>query len=482
MKKAKPGDAVQFQGLKSALHLNGTRGKLVKYIKKEKRWTVRCYAGDVKTKPKNLMLLDAETMDVLPDDPLIVEALDDVDVLSKILSNLNWREILTARVCRKWRDAARLTDVPESETDDGWHTPELYLQNRNVALALPWISDALPKMHTVNIDFGLRKTEPFAIANGEDPAQTLVSSFPRDDGRPEPVDIRSIANLRHLQHLKINQGRLNGTYPWLFDFPNLRSLELSDVGLLKWNISVLSGMPKLEKIRCIRNSKLTGNLSSIRELRNLVELCLSGCTEIEGNLMDLGHFPRLRSISLNSCDKIVGDIRDIGPNNFQAIEEMTNLPNGVYGGGDLPSIADAPAVMRAWGILKKRNPKIFPYTCAHLSIYSPELFVIEGLHHSRGMPTGVEFVTAGPRLGWRWTNSVGGGGACETNWLDHEPDPSDEDYDVYIKELKDAEKAVDFFSGFYLPPTEEELLRLNSEIPLDPMLQMYSSRSAFRGW
>ena len=58
MDGAKPGHTVRFQGLKGAAHLNGREGTLVKYLKKEGRWSVRC-DGDgsiVKAKTENLLL------------------------------------------------------------------------------------------------------------------------------------------------------------------------------------------------------------------------------------------------------------------------------------------------------------------------------------------------------------------------------------------------------------------------------------------
>lgn len=61
MENAKPGHCVEFHGLKGAAHLNGTRGHLVRFLKKEKRWVVSC-AGEeyqtVNTKPENLMRVD----------------------------------------------------------------------------------------------------------------------------------------------------------------------------------------------------------------------------------------------------------------------------------------------------------------------------------------------------------------------------------------------------------------------------------------
>ena len=56
MDGAKPGHTVKFQGLKGAAHLNGQEGTLVKYVKKEGRWSVRCEDGNtVNAKPENLL-------------------------------------------------------------------------------------------------------------------------------------------------------------------------------------------------------------------------------------------------------------------------------------------------------------------------------------------------------------------------------------------------------------------------------------------
>jgi len=55
---AKPGHTVRFQGLKGAAHLNGTEGTLVKFLKKENRWSVRTDVDNstVSVKPENLIL------------------------------------------------------------------------------------------------------------------------------------------------------------------------------------------------------------------------------------------------------------------------------------------------------------------------------------------------------------------------------------------------------------------------------------------
>mmetsp|Transcript_1102 Transcript_1102/g.1948 ORF Transcript_1102/g.1948 Transcript_1102/m.1948 type:complete len:246 (+) Transcript_1102:108-845(+) len=56
MDRLKPGYTVQFKGLKAAGHLNGTEGTLVRYLKKEHRWSVRCAIDNqvVNAKTENL--------------------------------------------------------------------------------------------------------------------------------------------------------------------------------------------------------------------------------------------------------------------------------------------------------------------------------------------------------------------------------------------------------------------------------------------
>jgi len=402
-KKFKPGDTVEINGLELATYLNGSCGKLISWDWHQKLWEVECYNGRNKIKVENLKLYNYKAVNVVvPDHPSVVEVLNDTDILSSILSYFDWRGILCARVCRKWREAARVTHVPQTETDDAYQTPELYLKNREYAEALGWISDALPLIPTVSILFNLGKSEEFKIANGDNPESSIVLS-----SRGKPVDISPIANFRQLQKLDIEDASMNGSYPFLFNFPNLRELTLVDVGRLNWDLEVLAGLPKLEKLRCIRNFKLTGSLADIRVLReNLAKLCLSGCSKVEGNLMDLADFPRLKSLSLNGCNKVMGDIRDIGEGDFSSMEETVSLPETVYG-GELPSIAEASDIMLAWHNIKKRNPKLEFYGMG-LSLDSPERYHND-VHHSRAMPSHAKLIQAGPRSGWRWTNCVSGG-------------------------------------------------------------------------
>jgi hypothetical protein len=389
-------------------------------------------------------------------------ALSDPDLLSSVLSFLSWKDILRSRVCRTWIQAVALTNVPET-ISDVWSTPDLYVNSREFLDALDWLSKTLPRVPSVNIRFNLYTTKPFDIADGDDPELPLIAN------PSSQASLRCIAEFRYLKHLSINSASLNGSYPYLFDFPELRTLELVDVGRLVWDLDMLENLPKLEQLTAVRNTHLNGKLSSIQVLRKtLVKLSLISCLKVKGDLMDLRDFPLLQDICLNDCNRIGGDIREVQVGDFQSVESFGRLPSSVFGGSYLPSIADTPAIMHSWYILKKRNPSILSPSnngmCRmSLSILSTERYGND-VHHTRCMPTCVEFVSAGNRLGWRWTNAVRGG-SCETIWMDPAPKYSDPGYDLYLLELQKINQDVGFYKGFFAPPSQQEHLRMNNEIP-----------------
>jgi len=97
--------------------------------------------------------------------------LEATSTFSIVLSFLSWKEILFARVNRNWREAARFATVPQTRKDiqTGWFVSELYVQNRDVANALKWISRALLNMPLVSFNFFLSATEEFEIVDGDNP-------------------------------------------------------------------------------------------------------------------------------------------------------------------------------------------------------------------------------------------------------------------------------------------------------------------------
>mmetsp|Transcript_43776 Transcript_43776/g.105588 ORF Transcript_43776/g.105588 Transcript_43776/m.105588 type:complete len:426 (+) Transcript_43776:47-1324(+) len=413
-----------------------------------------------------------------------------LDEMSMAFGFLDWKDLLRVRVCKKWREAVKLTQVPRSISTkfERMNCPDYFIANRKYALALSWIVDALPRLQTVHCDFHYRGTRKFDVLDGEEPFPGHVG-FDSDNSEatpiplyrrgPEAVDLSVVSRFRDLRELSLEGLSLNGTYPFLFDFPQLESLILSNTGLLRWDFSMLVGLPKLKKLQCMNSHKLTGDLEGLQVVgQTLVEVNLCGCGNVEGSIMSLAKFPYLEDLSLLRT-KITGDIRDIGENDFVALKKV-DFGGYVHGGGDMNRIEDAADLMLARYRLKKRSHTLFEHRRWALTENSPQRYEFHG-HHSREPPFYVEFVKAGPCLGWRWTNCVTGG-SCESHWFDPEPDPNDAEYELYVKELEYVQRDVDFYQGFKLPPTQMEHDELSRSRPLDPISQRFAPSSPFVGF
>ncbi len=245
---------------------------------------------------------------------------------------------------------------------------------------------------------------------------------------------------------------------------------------------MLAGSPLLKELVCCFNDHLTGNISSLRVLKDTLEKVeLFGCYHIAGNFMDLADFPHLKDLRLDMT-AVTGDIRDIGANDFSSLKEfaLPFLPEGVYGGFgyEFQSIADGPELIRAIYLLSKQRPVLFDidddwYWYGKLSEDSPDWYesVEDDENNIYPPPFSIYVVQAGSRLGYRWAcdqNCL----ACKVNWLDPEPDRESSDYEIYVEELKEIQKGEGLYRGRYLdmyeelhqPPTEEEYNRLFSEL------------------
>jgi hypothetical protein len=251
---------------------------------------------------------------------------------------------------------------------------------------------------------------------------------------------------------------LNGRYPGFFNFPLLQKLWIR-CSNLKWDLDMLAGLPMLKELYCSQIfENLTGNISSLRVLKNTLEsVTIEECYNVEGNFMDLADFPQLKELNLYDT-AVTGDIRDIGENDFSSLEQLT-LPKGVYGsvGCELTRISDAPDLFRAVYLLKKQRPKLQMGWCGKLSEDSPDRY--ESMSRKYPPPPfDICVVKAGCRFGYQWCAYLGE--PCEVNWLDPEPDRESSDYKEYIESLRQIESQVTTYRGFHQPPTEEEYHRL----------------------
>jgi hypothetical protein len=295
--------------------------------------------------------------------------------------------------------------------------------------------------------------------DGEDPVEDLAAGT----AGYTTHDIGIISNLRKLRELDVYiHAQLNGRYSVLFNFPYLQKLSIRYCDYLKFDLETLAGLPVLKELDLTDNNLLRGNINSLRVIKDTLEkvkIERSGHAEsdfmdgVDGDFMDLADFPHLKKLELYAT-AVKGDIRDIGEHDFSSLKDVT-LPKGVYGGAghEFQRISDAQEVVMIPYLFQKQRPEISMLKGWHgtLSEDSPDWYesVEDDFDTS---PLHISFVTAGNRVGYRWTTFNGYG--CEVNWLDPEPDRDSAGYGKYTEDLKKI--YVSIFKGFHQPPTQEE--------------------------
>ncbi len=373
------------------------------------------------------------------------------DILANILGFLLPRDIMNARVNRKMREVAKITIVPptyELVVD----SVERYNAMSVMATALP----NLPKIILGDLESAIK------YVDGEDPDEELAS---RTASRTAH-DIGIISNFTKLRELQIMSSffrQLNGRYPCLFNFPLLQMLSIDgrfSSNRLKFDLEMLSGLPSLKVFDCGLQKHLTGNLNSLRVLKDTLEyVCIESSGPVKGNFMDLADFPHLEVLDLRDT-AVTGDIRDIGEKDFPSLKLLA-LPKGVNGGigREFQHISDAQDVVRIPYLFQKQRPEIVlkDWYAMLSSNDFPDMYEVES-YDIEYAPISIALVRAGTRLGYQWTTSSED--SCEVNWLDPEPDRESADHRIYMEELQEIEGQVTTFKGFHQPPTQEEFERI----------------------
>jgi hypothetical protein len=321
--------------------------------------------------------------------------------------------------------------------------------------AMSVMMSVLPNLQQITL-VGLGYDPEHKYSDGEDPNERLAART----ADYTTHDIGIISNFRKLRILTIDEAPLNGRYPLLFNsFPLLQKLSIIECEYLKWDLEMLAGMPMLKELVCINNDHLTGNVNSLRVIKNTLEKVeIGGCQYVEGNFMDLADFPHLKELDLEGT-AVTGDIRDIGKNDFSSLEHL-KLPHGVYGGVgcEFQRISDAPDLVRAVYLLEKRRPNLLEDGWfGRLSMNSPDRYETSSDDDDEP-PFDITLIEAGSRFGYRWESNAGI--PCEVNWLDPEPDKESSEYEEYIEESQWRERKVNIYRGFHQPPTGEEYRRL----------------------
>eukprot|EP00985_Skeletonema_marinoi_P011912 scaffold5641_cov86-Skeletonema_marinoi.AAC.6 len=335
------------------------------------------------------------------------------DEVAIIFSFLSHADIMRARVCKTWRDAATKTLVPLCD---------FKIDSERSYNAMRVMTAALPNLQQISIH-SLGRGHKYS--DGEDPHESCA----RVTANFMTHDIDMISSFTKLRVLHFENAPLIGRYPVLFNFPLLRELSVSSSHLLKFDLGRLSaGCPSLKSLKMSGNRphlNLTGNLRSLRVLKDtLEEVDVANCQQIEGDFMDLADFPRLKVLELWDT-ATTGDVRDIGEDDFPALESL-GLPTTVCGVNPSPLATDPIAIQRRFVLVSLET--------------LPRLII-----------------RAGSRLGWSWYSDDH---SCEINWLDPEPSSESGDYETYIEELRSLRWRVNFYRGYHVPPTEDEYNRL----------------------
>lgn len=377
-------------------------------------------------------------------DPMVDQLLDDDDVVATIFECLGLNDLMRMRlVCTKWREAAKKTLVPMTD---------FHVSNYKKYRAMAIMTTALPNLQQLSI---CNPDWEFTYFDGEDPVRGVRVS-------EEQFDINVISNFTKLRSLTIDPlDSLNGRYPSLFNFPLLEKLDMTRVFYMKWDLDMLSGFPSLRELHVRFSPCLRGSVGSLRALKNTLEqVAITDCDNVRGDFMDLADFPRLTHLNLKNT-AVTGDVREISENDFLSLK-CTILPKTVVGGWgyQFQRISEVPSVINALYQCMRRDVDrtLFHGWTGYLSRESPDWY--DGYHDYKcpDHPFTINMVhTIGPRVGWRWTNEESD--SCEINWLDPEPEVNTS----YIKELQCIQKEIDFYKGYYEPPTESEYNRLCEE-------------------
>jgi hypothetical protein len=177
------------------------------------------------------------------------------DEVAIIFSFLQPKDIMPARVCTTWRDAAKKTLVhPVDPFDDSVQIYDVRSYN-----AVRVMSTALPNLEQLMIS---NLGSGHVYSDGDDPEEWDINHI-----NYIVHDINIISRFRKLRILEFCQAPLTGRYPVLFNFPLLRDLSIRYCRHLKFDLDMLLGFPLLEELYCSDNEQFTGNISSLSPLK-----------------------------------------------------------------------------------------------------------------------------------------------------------------------------------------------------------------------
>ena len=162
-----------------------------------------------------------------------------VDTVAIVFGYLCRKDILRARVCKTFREAAARTPVPLSRLSLQNEFPDFCVNSLRRYEALKWMSRALPNLQ--EIYFHKAVMSDLFFEDGENSAPDAATAVRRRaSGLPtRRIDIiaSTFPRLRRLGSMGIHS---NGSYPRLLDFPRLQNLLLLDVEGLELDLETIA--------------------------------------------------------------------------------------------------------------------------------------------------------------------------------------------------------------------------------------------------
>ena len=131
-----------------------------------------------------------------------------------------------------------------------------------------WLVHALTDLQQLILSEPGEGEKFLSFQEGEHPISRIRFGPPP----PHKFDLSIISKFKILQQLYLeNLDDLNGIYPFLFQFLNLEKLRIYGGNFLKWVLNMLSGLPILQDLYVADNHHLTGNIKSLRVLKQTLK-------------------------------------------------------------------------------------------------------------------------------------------------------------------------------------------------------------------
>ena len=435
--------------------------------------------------------------------PLTLSHLND-NLIAKILSNLDWKEIIKVSItCKDMCAASKgMTYEAEMKVDHERTANNLVnigkafkIQALRIETSKNNLGESWVLLRFLRANSMLREIHDDSIIAGEGHSD-------RERRVEGAVDLNvALSALPDLKSLCITQKgpKLDGFYPVISGLTKLQMIQLNCEHLCL-DLASFEAMPHLLAIDLAGCRKVSGNLSALNHLKyNLGLLDLRGCRAVRGNLNDLSDFSTLVLLDLSGTN-VSGSICNVRPGDFPDLC-MLYLNSVSLDGSHLESILDARRLMVAWQCVLRR-PGSFLHKFGQTSEdgwewevrwngsdikeeESSENGIIGRLQVPRYAynpvsgyepPECLKMINIAGILGYRFgctkkdeSNCVSSGANdCDVVWLDEEPKPGDENFEYFHQLKKCLSRPASVFSGLTAPPvTRQEYVAFLREKEVD---------------